>query len=205
LRNGGYSYRGVSVMEYVATQITFPLFAHEGLHQYLHHHVRTPHIPAWLNEGLAVYCEGQRWGYDPDRNYRVKSFDPWYNPARRNQLADALLSDRLYSLRQLLRTHAGEVVRETSRAVQTYYAQVWALTLFLQHGADGKYAEGFARLLQDIGTTDLEQRARAVHIWSEERAFHFGEALFRSYISEDLDTVEQEYRGFMRERFLAAR
>lgn len=196
IRNGGYVERGVAVIEYVAHQITFPLFAHEGWHQYLHYYVQ-PGIPAWLNEGLAVYCEGQRWGFEG-----IKEFDPWYNPTRRNQLADAIQRSRLHSLPRLLETHPGEVIHETSQSVSTYYAQVWALMLFLRHGADGKYAEGYQRLLSRLSEVDLQQHARAAQIWSEGRGSSYGEALFRSFISEDVDTVEREYRAFMRERFL---
>ncbi len=199
IRNGGYSEGGVSVIQYVAHQITFPLFVHEGWHQYLYCYVNAT-VPAWLNEGLAVLCEGQRWG-----TYGLKEFDAWYNPARRNDLADALVSNRLYPLRKLLETHAGEVIEGSSRSVATYYAQLWALMLFLRDGEKGKYAAGFQRLLAELGRPELDQRTQAAHIWSERDTFSPGEALFRGYISEDLDTVEREYDAFMRARFLGAR
>jgi hypothetical protein len=200
IRNGGYSERGVSVIQYVQHAVTFPLFAHEGFHQYLHHHVNT-RIPSWLNEGLAVASEGQRWVSERGR-YGVQAFDPWYNPARRNVLAQAVIADRLLPLRHLLETHPGEVLNEGPRAVQTYYAQVWALALFLGEGADGKYAQSFRTLLDELGEVDVMKYARAAHIWSERGTFNFGEALFRSYISEDLDTVESEYRAFLHARFI---
>ncbi|MCK4341534.1 MAG: hypothetical protein KAY37_07425 [Phycisphaerae bacterium] len=203
VRNGGYSERGVSVIEYVAHQITFPIFAHEGFHQYLYHHVNT-RIPAWLNEGLAVCCEGQRWG-NYKGEYGVKEFDPWYNPSRRNVLAQALISNHLHSLRKLLETHPGEVIEGSSKSINTYYAQVWALILFLREGADGKYAADFERMLDKLDEVELEQYARAAHIWSEQETFNFGEALFRNFITEDLKTFEREYFAFMRARFLGQR
>ena len=199
IRNGGYSEQGVSVIQYVAHQITFPLFAHEGWHQYLYSHVNAT-VTAWLNEGLAVLCEGQRWS-----TYGLKEFDAWYNPARRNDLADALISNRLYPLRKLLQTHAGEVIEGSSRSVATYYAQLWALMLFLRDGEKGKYAADFQHLLAALGRPELDQQVRAGHIWSERDTFSPGEALFRAYISEDLDTVEREYDAFMRARVLGAR
>ncbi len=199
VRNGGYSEQGVSVIEYVAHQVTFPLFAHEGFHQYLHHHVSSE-VPAWLNEGLAVECEGQRWGLKG-----LKEFDPWYNPARRNALSAALISDRLHSLPKLLRTHAGRVIDGSSQSVATYYAQLWALVLFLREGEGGRYRPGFERLLSELGQPGIEQRitvdpevVRAGPGW-------LGEALFRHYISDDLPRVEAEYVAFMRARFLGAR
>ena len=199
VRNGGYSERGVSVIQYVSHSITFPLFAHEGWHQYLYHCANT-RVPAWLNEGLAVCFEGQRWNQTG-----VTAWDPWFNPMRKNALSKALLKDRLHPLRTLLETHAGKIVQGSSEQVATYYAQVWALILFLQEGEEGKYAAPFQRLLEQVGTGDLEQHARAAHIWSDRETFNFGEALFRSFISDDLDTVEQEYQAFLRAQFLGSR
>ena len=196
IRNGGYSERGVSVMQYVAHQITFPLLAHEGFHQYLHHCVN-PDVPAWVNEGLAVVCEGQRW-----TTGGLERFDRSYNPLRRNQLGEALMRDRLFSLEELLGTHAGRVVHETSARVATYYAQVWMLTLFLWEGQDGKYAAGLENLLHSLGSPDLQRRLRAELVWGERRTMSRGEALFRSFITDDLETFEREYLAFMRERIL---
>ncbi len=88
------------------------------------------------------------------------------------------------------------------RNVTAYYGQVWALMLFLQDGEGGKYRAKFRRLLDDLPTQDLERQARAAHIWSDSREFSYGESLFRSYISDDLGTIENEYLAFMRERFL---
>lgn len=199
VRNGGYTERGVAVIEYVAHSITFPLFAHEGFHQYVHHYVNT-NAPAWVNEGLAVWCEGQRWGTSA-----LKEFDPSYNPSRRNDLSQALISNRLHSLRELLKTNAGEVIDGGGQSVATYYAQLWALFLFLREGAGGKYAAGCERMLAALGEPGAEQYARAAHIWSEEATFNYGESLFRSFIADELDDVEREYFAFLRQKFLEKR
>ncbi len=191
IRNGGYSHEGVTVIQYVAHQTTFPILAHEGLHQYLYHYVN-PSVPAWLNEGLAVVCEGQRW-----TSSGLERFDASYNPGRRNQLAESYFKDRLFPLRTLLETNAGRVVNETSKTIATYYGQVWMLTQFLREGADGRYAEGFTRLLNALGSPELEQFARAAHIWSDRARPNLGEGLFRAFISEDIDQVEQEFRTYL--------
>ncbi|MFH1748227.1 MAG: hypothetical protein ABIG44_14425 [Planctomycetota bacterium] len=198
IRGGGYSERGVSVMQYVAHQVTFPLLAHEGFHQYLHHCVH-PAVPAWLNEGLAVVCEGQRW-----TTSGLEEFDPWYNPARRNLLAESLLKSRLFSLQELLDTHAGRVIHETSARVGTYYAQVWVLILFLREGLDGKYAEGYQQMVNALAAPDLEQRLRAESVWVTGKPLSRGAALFRGFISDDLETCEREYMNFLREKILNA-
>ena len=197
IRNGGYSERGVSVIQYVAHQTTFPLLAHEGFHQYLHHCVN-PAVPAWLNEGLAVACEGQRW-----TGRGLKEFDAWYNPVRRNQLGEAMLRNKLFPFRELLATHAGKVVAETSTVVRTYYAQVWSLVLFLREGADGKYAENLSELCAALSSPDLDRLLRSESVWADQEVSR-GEALFRRFISDDLETFEKEYNEFMRERILSA-
>ncbi|MBU0641009.1 MAG: DUF1570 domain-containing protein [Planctomycetes bacterium] len=196
IRYGGYSERGVTVIQYAAHQTTFPIMAHEGFHQYLHHYVGDS-VPAWLNEGLAVVCEGVRW-----RGMQIEGFDPWANPLRRNVLAEALLQERLIPLGELLRTHAGEIVGRGPRAIGTYYAQVWALVLYLREGNAGEFAGSFARLLGQLGGGGADRRARAAHIWSEQEEFNPGEALFRGSITEDLETFEQGYVAFMRQKVL---
>jgi hypothetical protein len=198
IRNGGFSDGGVSVIQYVTHAVTFPLLAHEGFHQYLHTCV-DPAVPAWLNEGLAVVCEGQRW-----TGSGLKSFDRWYNPVRRNQLAEALARQRLLSLEELLSTHAGEIVDEPPTRIATYYAQVWGLMLFLWEGQDGKYAGGFARLRQALRDPELTSRLRAEQIWSSPEVSP-GRALFQSFITEDLEAFEREYVSFLRNRILSER
>jgi len=219
VRNGGYTERGVVVMEYVAHSTTFPILAHEGFHQYLHYYVGDS-APAWLNEGLATLSEGQRWD-----GMRLASFDPAFNPRRRNDLAEAVVRNQLHALPKLLQTNAGEIITGSDRSVATYYAQLWALMLFLQEGAGakgaksapasdyasagnhafggrhtpgGKYALGFRKLLDSLGQPGLEQHAKAAYIWSDEQTYDYGTALFRSFISEDVAAVEREYVEYIR-------
>ncbi len=199
VRNGGYMERGITVAEYVSHAVTFSLLTHEGFHQFLFHCAH-PRVPAWLNEGLAVLCEGQRWN-----GAGLAEFDPWHNPRRRNTLAEVLLRDELFPLDELLRINAGRVVGGSTHKISAYYGQVWALVLFLREGEEGKYAEDFTRLLAALGSRELEELARAPQAGSPRRSRNFGRDLFRNFISDDLGAVEREYRAFMRQRFLNER
>ncbi len=190
IRNGGYSERGVTAIKFVSHQTTFPIMAHEGFHQYLYHYVGR-WAPPWLNEGLAVACEGQRW-----EGPRLSSFDLRHNPVRRNRLADSILRKELFPLRELLATHAGRVIRRSTRAVGTYYAQLWALANFLREGQDGKYAAGFTRLLANLNTLGPGGVRDASN--HDPPAASIGEAVFREFITDDLEQFESEYRSFMR-------
>lgn len=199
VRNGGYTEGSTAVIEYVAHQVTVTVMAHEGMHQYLHHCVRQ-RVPAWLNEGLAVLCEGQRWDADG-----LRGFDPWFNPARRNALAEALLRNDLYPLEELLRINAGHVVGGPTRGIATYYAQVWALLLFLREGEQGKYAEGFRQLMAALPDEKLEARARAAFVTSDRPEYDMGTGLFMAFISPEIEAVDAEYARFMGERVLGQR
>ena len=57
IRSGGYTEGTISVCYSLGDRgQTLAVLAHEGLHQYLARY-STEAIPAWLNEGLATYCE----------------------------------------------------------------------------------------------------------------------------------------------------
>lgn len=191
IRAGGYMENGVSVVEYIANQTTFPIVAHEGLHQYLHH-AGARRVPAWLNEGLAVLCEGQRWDAQG-----IRALDPALNPLRTNALAEAVARKQLIPLRELLHINAGHVVGESNRKIATYYAQVWALLRFLRDAEKGKYAGGLQELIAVVMNEDPELRASAAHVDSPEQQFSFGRELFRATISRDLDAIEREYHAFI--------
>lgn len=197
VRGGGYSEKGKSVIEYVAHQIAFPVVAHEGMHQYIYHCVNK-RIPAWLNEGLSVLCEGQRWD-----NRGLVEFDPYYNPLRRNALAEVLLRNKQFSLADLLKSNAGHVVGGSSTEVDAFYGQVWALMLFLRDGEEGKYRDGLTRMLIALGAEDIESFAQAAHATSKREQYEFGQALFAAFISDDLDGVGREFERFMKEKIIA--
>lgn len=200
VRNGGYSERGVTVVEYTSHEFTFPLMTHEAFHQYLNTCVH-PDIPAWLNEGLAVCFEGQ---YGSAAG--IRAFDFWFNPSRRGKLVESLQRQDLFTLDELLRINAGNVVGGSLRRIGAYYGQVWALILFLREGADGKYAAGFQKMLEAISQGKAQAHAQAAFaLASDARPYSPGAALFEAFISPDIEAVNREYVRFMRQRFLGER
>ena len=192
IQHGGFAHGRQCVVYYLRRAYTLSIIAHEGMHQYFGSHFEVE-IPPWLNEGLATYCEGF------DFRNGLPVFLPRRNTFRLNPLRQALISDELIPLRQILSTHAGEVVSEGhSGHTSAYYAQVWALTVFLRHGQQGKYADGFARMMEDVRNGSLHTKARAARLTSGTPSeVSSGEAVFRAYITHDLDTFEQEYRDYM--------
>ena len=189
---GGFSSGDICVTRYMHPRLyTLSVIAHEGLHQYFGTHF-DQRIPAWLNEGLATYCEG----------FEVRGDRPVFHPLRNsfrfNPLRTALAEDTLLPIADFLATDAGQVIIQSeSSLTRTYYAQAWATAVFLQHGGVRQYARGFKRMLADIAGGTFEDRVRATRITSANPAgMSFGEAVFQTYITADLETFERQFRDF---------
>jgi len=146
IRSGGFTEGTVSAIFFKSADTTLATIAHEGWHQYVASQPVSP-LPAWLNEGLATACESYEYGrgrpvFHADRNvFRARS------------LEEAVTGDRLYPLGELLDLDAGELLESGDpQTIQSYYAQVWALIMFLQ-GLDDDFAPGsdgdFARASDD--------------------------------------------------------
>ena len=193
IRNGGYSERGVTVTQYSSRRATLSTLAHEGLHQFLEVTGRA-RIPAWINEGLACYFES----FDLKDNRPV--FVREKNTLRSPALREALAADALIPLVEILSTSAGQAIHKRSRHVSNYYAQEWSLVLFLlQSPATNPYYPGFRELLDELGTEAMRRRAKAYIAADTDGTLSLGEAVFRSYVTEDLATFESAYKAYLHE------
>lgn len=192
IQSGGFTERSTAVLHHIGRDRTLSVLAHEGFHQYVSQRFSEP-IPAWLNEGMACYCEA----YDLHRDRPI--FTPTKNTFRMNNLRNGILSDDLIPIREMLQTHAGNIIELGGQRVGTYYAMAWALVVYLRHGEDGKHADGFAKLLADAGTPRLRASAkdfRKTHQDLDDPA-SFGESVFRDYVTDDLDAFEQDFHAFL--------
>ncbi len=193
IRSGGYSERGVTVSHYSSRRATLSVMAHEGLHQYIEV-TRGRRVPAWLNEGLACYFEA----FDLDANNRPV-FQPTLNTLRRRSLREAVVHHRLIPLKEILSTHAGHAIQKRGNHVRSYYSQVWSLVLFLiRPDRDNSYGPGFTQLLDELGTEAMDGRARA---WLAADAsggdMAYGEAVFRAYVTDDLEGFQADYEAYL--------
>ncbi|MBK8269299.1 MAG: DUF1570 domain-containing protein [Planctomycetes bacterium] len=194
IRRGGYSERGVTVSFYTTQASTLAILAHEGLHQYLDITGRSQ-IPAWINEGLACYFEA----FELDI-YNHPTFKPENNALRSPAMREALTNETLIPLKEILGTHAGIAIHKQSSHVRSYYAQEWSLVLFLLDSpATNKYAPGFKTLLDELGTEAMNRKANAYIAADSEGSLSRGEAIFRAYITEDLEAFDADYRKFLHE------
>jgi hypothetical protein len=189
---GGYTEQDTAVVYYDRQRVyTLSVLAHEGLHQYLYNLVG-PTIPAWLNEGLACYCEA----FDvPGSGSPV--FTPTHNTFRLNYLREALAGKTMIPLKDILATDAGKVIDQYQ--AKPYYAQVWSLVVYLRHGENGRYAKGLEHLLADLVSGQINVRASAARLGTAHPAdVSAGEAVFRAYITDDLEGFDRGWQTYVK-------
>ena len=156
IRHGGFTEGSASAIFYVDRATALATIAHEGWHQYVNAHVVEP-LPAWIDEGLGSYHEAIEYSGNEPR------FTPLRNTFRINALIDALRRDRLLTVRELVETDAGRVlIAGDDEATHAYYAQTWALITLLRHGANGKFAGAFQRMMNDIAEGTFHARLSAL-------------------------------------------
>ncbi len=192
ISHGGYSKGADSVAYDIGRSTTLSLLAHEGMHQYLATRFDAK-IPAWINEGLASYCECVEFADDKPR------FTPGRNTFRINHLRSAVKHGPTYTMTELLSTNAGAVIDgDDGNRTTSYYAHVWALVLYLRHGENGKNAASFQSLLDGIADGTFRIRMQSAKVASKEpSAVSNGEAAFRAYITTDLSDFEIGFKEFV--------
>lgn len=188
IRRGGFTEGSTSVSFYVSRSLTAATLVHEAWHQYVAAEFDEP-LPAWLNEGLACYHEAIDLAGDSPR------FTPEHNTFRMATLSEAVRRNALLTLRELVDTNAGEVLaKDDERFTQTYYAQAWALIVFLRHGAGGRYAADFDRLMRDVSDGAFRKRVSAAALTErDEGATSDGSSAFVAYFDRPPADLQREY------------
>lgn len=188
IRSGGFTEGRASVLFYVSRGATLATLAHEGWHQYVGSRFDAP-IPAWLDEGLACYHEAVEFAG------AVPRFTPQRNTLRINSLREAVQTGGDMSLREIIDTDAGRIIiQHHSGITQVYYAQAWAVVTFLRHGAGGRLAAAFDRMLDDIADGTLSVRVSAAGLGAADGSnLTFGEAVFRAYFDHRSEELSEEY------------
>jgi hypothetical protein len=196
ITRGGMTFAGRAYLFDIGSTDTMSLASHEGWHQYTQRTFVEP-LPVWLEEGIASYMEGHRWS-----GYSV-TFAGWANIERFDQLRRAVANRQLLSLPDLLNSSPNQLVEHgNGTEALTYYAQVWSLVHFLREGADGRYREGFERLLRDAATGHLsrtvaaELSAQGVRPPAGGLSRNSG-LVFQAYFGADLGKAAAEYRAFV--------
>lgn len=216
IERGGFSARGQAVFFDIGARDTFAIAAHEGWHQYTQTTFRVP-LPVWLEEGVATYMEGFRWqnpdapasdqrrgrnssGFYPQGPDAIPRFLPWYNWERFVYLTRASRANRLMPLEQLVSTVPQDLVDRGPDAALLYYAQVWALTLYLAEGEAGSMRPNLEQLLRDAASGEMAAKvSRAVgdRAGRSTLSRRRGDALLRTYFAMDAAAMQPGYTAFV--------
>jgi len=172
-------------------------FAYPHGHMYMK--IKTYRLPSWLDEGIATLFEVSQYEKDslrfifrPERNGRLIS------------LRNTLLKNKMIPLRQLIALNPGEVVNETD-SIMAFYAQSYALVRFLREHEYGKRLKQYHNMLLGALRGNWPLKPHMQRIASDRNiplTTHWNSfvspMLFKSYISEDFQAIEDEYVSFCR-------
>ena len=194
---GGFCYRDTCVFWDVGGLETLRLAAHEGLHQYFGRH--NAHLPIWLEEGLCVSAEG----FDLRGGDVV--FQPERNLVRMSSLRTALVRHEWIDIEDLVSMDGGDAVQNPRPgAALEYYAQLWALTLYLQsrpetHAAVSRIiADCAARKVPPQELPPQDRDAIARDRTGRMAGKLLARQIFRTYVSEDSQAFDKGYQAFAR-------
>ncbi len=180
IERGGFASGGRALLWTIGMRDTLAIAAHEGWHQYTQRTFRQE-LPAWLEEGIAVSMEG--FIQDPSDPSRVVLVS-WANPERFGQLVRASRRGELIPLGRLLNDSPQELMAQSTEGTLTYYAQLWALLLFLREGEGGRFASGLSRAVADAAAGRLAAGDGALDV-------------FEAYIDPDPSRVDESFRAFI--------
>jgi len=192
---GGVTSGGRSILYDIGNADTFALLAHEGWHQYTQSTFKYP-LPIWLEEGIATVMEGFRWRVDDPA---APEFLAWCNLERFDQLRDTLSRGEFQSLPDLLASSPARTLDGGPDNALSYYAQVWALTLFLMEGDGGTHAPGLNQLVQDAarGTLRAQTTGGTSPLDAQRMAIDpHGLSTFHAYFGLDPTAMHVGYRAF---------
>ncbi|MFK7959191.1 MAG: DUF1570 domain-containing protein [Phycisphaerales bacterium] len=201
LGRGGFATRGIAVLYYIdwsgRDRDTLAIAAHEGWHQYTQRTFKHP-LPLWLEEGIATYMEGHRYG----RTNSEPEFEPTRNWERLRALRRSVRGDRMIPLEDLVSRTPQDFLSENKNRLLDYYGQVWALSHFLVSYEDGKYKDKLDEVLLDAAEGRLVGRMirnpRVVALGGRRAVMRSrtGPWLLYAYFTDDIKAFEAEYEAY---------
>ena len=186
INRGAYTVDDWFVAFWLGDQGTWSIIAHEGWHQFVARHC-IGRLPPALEEGFACRFENIQWPTD-DSPY----FDIHQSRARSQTLADAIASNRLWPLHELIRVHAGDVIYLPREKIETFYAQSWAMSLFLLES----YPSETRRYLADVAAGRAYRPAAFANLKPNQWNPNLGQAQFEHYFERSMAEIERDYTAY---------
>ena len=190
---GGYSHRGVFAGFGIGRELTLGMMAHEAWHQFSWLALKD-RLPSAYEEALATQFEAITW------TGTVPRFESLQNYRRWQQLQKAARANKLWELSRILPTHPGQVITNEAKSVDGYYAQIWALGLWLQEPAQ---LPALQNMLEDARIGKLTRHLRGsgisqleIDAYSENWNAAAGMRYTSAYFQGDISTQEASFRNF---------
>ncbi len=199
IKDGAYYLNGACVAYNIGRERTFSVLGHEGWHQFSIRHF-TFRLPSWLDEGIATLFEVHR------SEKGLYYFEPGRNGYRLGSLKKALINGNMIPLRELIAVNPGEVLAtDEKEVVSAFYGQSYALVRFLREEDYGKRLRNYHQLLLgglegDWPLSEADRRIAAdrniarTSLWNRT----ISPLLFKHYIDDDFEGIEEEYTTFCR-------
>jgi hypothetical protein len=191
ITRGAYTVDDWFVAFWLGDRGTFSVAAHEGFHQFAARQFQGRIAPV-LDEGLACMCENIGWEANLPRWNLSES------RKRSEDLAAGLASHQMWSLKELLRMHAGDVISLPRERIDTFYAQSWALARFLWEGDGLRHRPALQRYLAEVAAGRAHRPAQFAnlkrHDWNPDLSI----AQLEYYLGSSLTDLEPAYEAFCR-------
>lgn len=191
IRRGGYAIGDRYVSYYIGPRPTASVAAHEGWHQFVARNFKG-RLPPFLEEGLATTFEGV------DFKEGLPRWNPAINPLRAQALRRALDEKiNLWPTDQLIRLHAGEVVKHSGEQIEAFYAQCWAFAKFMREADNGRYAPALRRWLAETADGTVYDPSgshkKAGLPWNPGAI----QPMLEHYLNMPLPQIDQAFKAYM--------
>jgi len=194
---GGYCQQGIFAGYDLGREQTLSVIAHEAWHQFSWFAFKD-RLPSWLEEGLATQNEGIEWDGTTPKFVSEMNFNRWL------ALKNALRENRMWQISDLVKTHAGQAIRRPQKDIDSYYAELWSLVLFMK--GSPTYEPRVRNLLDDARDGKLTASLAGTGVtqqeidnFTEKWNSVAGPTYFRKYITTDPDAMQREYEAWARE------
>lgn len=189
INRGAYTVDDWFVAFWLGDRGTFAVAAHEGFHQFVARNY-AGRIPPAIEEGIACMFE------DIEFVGRLPQWNIGASPSRRRMLATAMSTSKRWPLDQLLRMHAGDVIGLPRQQIDTFYAQTWALAMFLWEADNNRYRPAFQQYLADIAAGQAYRPADLAHLSQREWNPAMAGPQLSHYLNLPLSEITTRYERY---------
>ena len=192
ISRGAYTVDDWFVAFWIGDRGTCAVAAHEGWHQFVARNYAGRIAPA-IEEGIACTFEDVEW------DLRLPRWNFGAAPSRRRALRNALDARMNWPLGKLLQLHAGDIITLPRRQIDTFYAQTWALAMFLWEGDGGRYRRAFQQYMAEVAAGTAYRPAYLAHLAQRQWNPHMAGPQLEHYLGIPLAELERRYLDYCRD------